>query len=187
MNSEFDSEHNPREKMKNCLRIIFDRVSIRRFLDRDIPEDALIEVLKAGNAAPSAGNLQARDFIVVRDTRTKKQIAHAALNQMFIADAPAVIVVCANYPRSMRVYGERGRLYAEQDATAAVENILIAATALGLGCVWVGAFYEDKISDLLKIPDYARPIAIIPIGYPAEIPEKRRRYPIEELIHREKW
>ncbi len=173
--------------MKECLKIIFDRVSIRRFKPDPIPEDVLLEILRAGNAAPSAGNLQARDFIVVTDEKTKFEIAKASLEQMFIAEAPVVIVVCANYPRSMRVYGERGRLYAEQDATAAVENILLAAHALGLGSVWVGAFHEPLISDILGIPDYARPIAILPIGYPAEQPEKRNRYPIEELIHWEKW
>jgi nitroreductase len=172
---------------RKCLEVIFNRVSIRKFEDKEISENDLIEVLRAGNAAPSAGNLQARDFVIVRDKKMKEEIAKAALNQMFIAQAPVVIVVCANYPRSMRVYGDRGRLYAEQDATAAVENILIAACTLGLGCVWVGAFHEEIVSHLLGIPDYARPIAIIPIGYPAEKPERRRRYPIEELIHWEKW
>jgi len=85
------------------------------------------------------------------------------------------------------VYRERGKLYAAQDATAAIENILLAACALGLGCVWVGAFHEGEVSRLLRIPEYARPMAIIPIGWPAESPERRKRYPIEELIHWEKW
>jgi nitroreductase len=173
--------------LRMCLDVIFKRVSIRRFQRKEVPEEYLIEILKAGNAAPSAGNLQARDFIVVKDQRMKERLAKASLNQMFIAEAPVVVVVCANYPRSMRVYGERGRLYAEQDATAAVENILLAACALGLGCVWVGAFRESEVSRLLQIPDYARPMAIIPIGWPAESPERRRRYPIEELIHLERW
>jgi nitroreductase len=173
--------------MRECLKIIFDRVSIRKFKPKSIPEEHLFEILRAGNAAPSAGNLQARDFIVVRDAAKKRLIAKAAVGQMFIAEAPVVVVVCANYPRSMRVYKDRGRLYAEQDATAAVENILLAAHALGFGAVWVGAFYESRISEILEIPEHARPIAIVPIGYPAEKPEKRSRYPIEELIHWEKW
>jgi nitroreductase len=106
---------------------------------------------------------------------------------MFIAEAPVVVVVCANYPRSMRVYGERGRLYAEQDATAAVQNMLLAAHALGLGSVWVGAFVEPEVSKILSLPDHVRPLAILPIGYPAESPRPRRRYPIEELTHHEGW
>ena len=173
--------------MKECLKIIFDRVSIRKFKNVEISDDILLKILKAGNAAPSAGNLQARDFIVVRDEKTKLKLAKASLKQMFIAQAPVVIVVCANYPRSMRVYGERGKLYAEQDATAAVENILLAVHALGLGAVWVGAFYESEVSEILNIPEYARPIAIVPIGYPAEKPEPRSRYPIEVITHWERW
>ena len=174
-------------ELKECLRLIYDRVSIRKYLPEDVPDELIVELLKAGNAAPSAGNLQARDFIVVRNPKTKKLIAEAALEQMFIATAPVVIVVCANYPRSMRIYGERGKLYAEQDATAAVENILLAAHALGLGAVWVGAFQEREISRILGIPEYARPIAIVPVGWPGERPGKRSRYPIEELTHWERW
>ncbi len=173
--------------MRECLDLLFSRVSIRKFKSDDIDDDTVKLLLEAANAAPSAGNLQARDFIVVRDAKMKLELAKASLRQMFIAEAPVVIVVCANYPRSMRVYGERGRLYAEQDATAAVENLLLAVTALGLGAVWVGAFDEERVSELLELPEYVRPIAIVPIGYPAEKPGRRSRYPIDMLTHYEKW
>ena len=172
---------------EKCLDAIFTRVSIRRFKSDPVPDDVIKLILKAGNSAPSAGNLQARDFIVVKDENTKLKLAKAALRQMFIAEAPVVIVVCANYPRSMRIYGERGKLYAEQDATAAIENILLAVHMLGLGAVWVGAFDETEVSNILEIPSHARPMAIIPIGYPAEKPERRPRYPIEYLTHWERW
>ncbi|MBO8180183.1 MAG: nitroreductase family protein [Archaeoglobus sp.] len=170
-----------------CLDLLFRRVSIRKFKPDDIDDDTLMKILEAGNAAPSAGNLQARDFVVVRNEQTKKKLAMAALKQMFIAEAPVVVVVCANYPRSMRVYGERGRLYAEQDATAAIENILLAVTALNLGAVWVGAFDEEQVSEILELPEHVRPMAIIPIGHPAENPAPRNRYPVSMLTHFEKW
>lgn len=173
--------------MNKELDLIFRRVSIRKFQQREIDEKTIRLILEAGNAAPSAGNLQARDFIVVRDPKIKLELAKASLKQMFISQAPVVVVVCANYPRSMRVYGERGKLYAEQDATAAVENILLAVTALNLGACWVGAFDEKEVSKILKLPEYVRPMAIIPIGYPAEQPAKRSRYPIEVLTHFEQW
>jgi nitroreductase len=169
------------------LDLIFRRVSIRKFLPKEIDEKTIRLILEAGNAAPSAGNLQARDFIVVRDQKIKNELAKASLRQMFIAQAPVVIVVCANYPRSMRVYGERGKLYAEQDATAAVQNILLAVTALNLGAVWVGAFDEQRVSEILALPPHVRPMAIVPVGYPAEQPSRRNRYPIEELTHYERW
>ncbi len=173
--------------MREKLDIIFRRVSIRKFENRDVDDEILNLILEAANAAPSAGNLQARDFIVVKSRETKERLAKAALKQMFIAEAPVVVVVCANYPRSMRVYGERGRLYAEQDATAAVENILLAVTALGLGAVWVGAFDEMEVAKILNLPEYVRPMAIIPLGYPGESPERRNRYPVSMLTHYESW
>ncbi len=173
--------------MRECIQLLFERVSIRKFRSDDIDDDTLKLILEAGNAAPSAGNLQARDFVVVRSEEKKLKLAKAALKQMFIAEAPVVVVVCANYPRSVRVYGQRGKLYAEQDATAAVENILLAVTALGLGAVWVGAFDEEEVAEILDLPEYVRPIAIIPIGYPAEKPGRRERYPIEFLTHYEGW
>ncbi len=173
--------------MREKLDLIFRRVSIRKFESRDVDDETLNLILEAANAAPSAGNLQARDFIVVRNTDTKKKLAKAALKQMFIAEAPVVIVVCANYPRSMRVYGERGKLYAEQDATAAIENLLLAVTALELGAVWVGAFDEVEVAEILNLPEYVRPMAIIPLGYPAESPGRRSRYPVSMLTHYESW
>ncbi|WP_290596123.1 MULTISPECIES: nitroreductase family protein [unclassified Archaeoglobus] len=173
--------------MKERLELIFKRVSIRRFTSDDIDDKTLQLILEAANAAPSAGNLQARDFVVVRDKERKIKLAKAALKQMFIAEAPVVVVVCANYPRSMRVYGERGKLYAEQDATAAVENILLAVTALDLGAVWVGAFDEREVSRILNLPEFVRPMAIVPIGHPAENPGRRSRYPVSMLTHYETW
>jgi len=173
--------------MKEKLDLIFKRVSIRKFKDDEVDDETLQLILEAANAAPSAGNLQARDFVVVRDRDRKIRLAKAALKQMFIAEAPVVVVVCANYPRSMRVYGERGKLYAEQDATAAIENILLAVTALNLGAVWVGAFDESEVAKILKLPEFVRPMAIIPIGHPAENPGRRSRYPISMLTHYEEW
>jgi len=81
---------------------------------------------------------------------------------------------------------ERGGLYAERDATAAIENMLVAATALNLGAWWAGAFDEDKASETLDLPEHVGPIAIIPIGYPAEQLARRSRHPMEELAHYER-
>ncbi len=171
----------------DCLTAIFTRKSIRRFKKDDIGEDVIKKLIEAGNAAPSAGNLQARDFIIVKDDETKLKLAVASFRQMFIAEAPVLIVVVANYPRSMRIYGERGRIYAEQDAAAAVQNILLSAHAMGLASVWVGAYDDEKVSEILNIPSYARPAAILPIGYPAEDPKPRKRYSIDEITHWERW
>ena len=163
------------------------RTSTRTFKSDPVEESTILEALKAANLAPSAGNLQARDFIVVRNVATKKALMEAALRQDFVRTAPAVIVCCANLDR-IGHYGDRGRhLYCIQDSAAAIENMLLFLTSKGIGSVWVGSFDEEKVRTLLGLPKEIRPVAIVPIGYPAENGARRRRLPMEELTHWEKW
>lgn len=166
---------------------IQDRRSIRRFGKKEVPREFIIELIELGHMAPSAGNLQARDFVVVEDQDTRRKLGRAALDQDFIAEAPVAVVVCANLERIAH-YGVRGvTLYCLQDAAAAVQNMLLAIHDKGLGCVWVGAFDEEEVSRILNLPNFIRPVAILPIGEPLSQPEARKRIPVEELIHYERW
>lgn len=167
------------------LETIKNRRCIRKFKSKDVEEEKINKILEAANWAPSAGNLQARDFILVRNSEIKEKIAEAALYQNFINEAPVVIVVCANEKKSSYKYGSRGsELYCIQDATISAQNIMLTAYSLGLGSCWVGAFDENRIREILNIPEYVRPVAIIPIGYPDEIP----RAPPRSLdLHEDKW
>ncbi|MGQ9582545.1 MAG: nitroreductase family protein [Thermoplasmatota archaeon] len=163
------------------------RRSIRVFKKGELPEGALEEAVRLGNSAPSAGNLQARDFVLVRERATRERLAEAALGQGFVAEAPAVIVVCAN-ARRIAPYGERGReLYMLQDAAAAIQNILLYLHSRGLGCCWVGAFDESAVSEVLGLPGDVRPVALLPVGAPGERPAKRRRLALSEILHYERW
>ncbi|MCL6560259.1 MAG: nitroreductase family protein [Firmicutes bacterium] len=100
-----------------------------------------------------------------------------------MAEAPVVVVVCAEPSRSAQYYGERGRhLYCLQDTAAATQNMLLAATAYGLGSCWVGAFDENQVRDCLGIPPERRPVALIPLGYAAAQLESRPgRRSLEEV------
>jgi nitroreductase len=168
----------------DVLEAIVSRRSIRAFKPDPVPEQLLDQIWEAARWAPSAGNQQAREFVLVTDIRVKRQLCEAALNQRFIEEAPVDIVVCAHEERSAQRYGERGReLYCLQDATAAVQNILLAAHALGLGACWVGAFNEQLVIYALTLPRNIRPIALIPIGYPAEQPFATSRFKLEDLIY----
>ena len=112
----------------------------------------------------------------------------AALDQTFIEEAPVVIVVCANEIRSGRGYGNRGAtLYCLQDTAAAIQNMLLTACDLGLGTCWVGAFHEEDARKILNIPRGVRPIAIIPVGHPAEKPEMRFKRALSEVVHYETY
>lgn len=171
----------------DCSEAIMERRSIRKYKDTNIESDILDEILNAARMAPSAGNLQARDFIVVSNKITKQKLSEAALDQSFIGQAPVVIVAAANIERSSRRYGPRGELYAIQDATAAVMNLLLAAHAHGLATCWVGAFDDHAVAQILGLPGQVRPIAIIPVGYPDEKPSAPSRMGLDKVIHKEMW
>ncbi len=163
------------------------RVSVRSFTEEDVPEKTVNEALRMAILAPSAGNLQSRDFIVVRNALSKKRLAKAAFGQAFVEEAPVVIVVCANLNR-IRNYGTRGaQLYCLQDSAAAVEHILLYVVSQGFGSCWVGAFDEREVSKVLSIPDNIRPIALLPIGRPMKEGFHTSRLDASELVHREKW
>jgi len=163
------------------------RTSTRVFIADPVDEKTVVEALRMANLAPSAGNLQARDMIVVRNDGVKRLLVEAAYGQEFIRIAPVVIVFCANMERIAH-YGERGtELYALQDVAAAIENMMLFLHGRGVGSVWVGAFDERKVAEALGTPEHARPVAMVPIGYPAERGVRRKRLAVDEVVHWEKW
>lgn len=150
---------------EKVIETILSRHSCREFTGGQIPEEHLKAMMECLRWAPSAGNLQPWFFYVVEREQTKDELARAAFGQEFIADAAVVFVVCVEPEASAVVYGERGRtLYSLQDAAAAVENLLLAATALGYGSCWIGAFNEEMARRALDTPRNRRPVAIVPVG-----------------------
>ncbi len=167
---------------------IITRRSIRNYLDIPVEWDKVGTILEAGRLAPSSGNIQDYNFIVVQDEEKRKAIAEASLRQHWMSKAPVYIVVCADLKKSERLYGVRGnRLYSIQNCAAAIENMLLTAHSLDLGACWVGAFDENVVSRVLNIPDYARPQAIITIGYSDENPKAPQRFPLTTVTFLEKY
>lgn len=159
------------------------RRSVRRYSGDPIPMEVLAELVSAAVLAPSAGNTQPWRFIVVRDRKLREGLVAAAYGQTFLAEAPAVIVVCADLDRARRAYRQRGEtLYCLQDTAAAIQNLLLAATAKGLGTCWVGAFDEGEVAELLGLPRELRPVALVPVGRPGEQPQARPRRPLTEVV-----
>ncbi|MBI2874752.1 MAG: nitroreductase family protein, partial [Firmicutes bacterium] len=127
------------ENVPGLIETIRRRRSVRELKSEGIPEEIIREIVDAGRHAPSAGNLQPWHFFVVVDPDKRRGLAVAALNELWIADAPAIVAVCAEIQRVEERYGERGRdLYVLQDTAAAVQNMLLAAEGLGVGACWVG-------------------------------------------------
>jgi len=164
--------------------VIRRRRSVRAFRKTPVQPEALQRILAAANAAPSAGNLQAYEIFVVTDDRTRSALARAAYDQFFLLGAPVVLVFCTHAARAMR-YGKRGEeLYTIQDASIACTFAMLAATALGLATVWVGAFDTDEVRSVIGAPLSTNPAVILPIGYAAEEPAFPGRRPLDELVHR---
>lgn len=160
------------------------RRSIRGFTDQRISDENITQLLEAAVEAPSGGNSQPWHFHVIRDKAIIQKIFDQSLRQKFILSADSMIVVSMDPERSAKNYGDRGRnLYCYQDTAAAVQNILLAATDLGLGSCWCGAFDEAKLSAVLSIPKNLRPVAIIPLGYIADKNGKKAdRRPLGDVV-----
>ena len=141
------------------------RRSVRAFKSDDVSPEVVDKLIDAAIQAPSAGNIQPWEFVIVRELEIKRSLVEAASGQSFIEEAPVVIVVCANENRSSQGYGTRGKtLYCLQDTASAIQNLLLYAYSIGLGTCWVGAFREEEARKALKIPSGIRPVAIIPVG-----------------------
>lgn len=160
------------------------RHSIRQYLDQPVEEEKLQCILQAANAAPSAGNRQAYEIYLVRREDLRRRLVEAAWNQEFIFQAPLLLVFCTNPQRNADRYGERGEmLYSLQDATIACTFAMLAATEQGLGTVWVGAFDEERVRQILDLLAGQRPIILLPVGYPAFKPRPRPRRELADLVH----
>lgn len=152
------------------LEIIKNRRSIRKFQKKEIPEEIIDKLIEALIWAPSAGNLQSRKFYFIFDQKLKDELVNVALSQNFIAHAPLVIVGCTDNQIGSR-YGERGEhLFSICDVAVSIQNMMLLAHEQGLGTCWVGAFKEKEVAKILNLPKNLKPIAIIPVGYPAEKP-----------------
>jgi nitroreductase len=168
----------------NFLDLIRARRSIRHYAPRAVEPEKLDAILAAANAAPSAGNLQAYEILVVRDAATRRDLVHAALGQEFLAQVPVVLAFLAHPDRSAAKYRQRGaQLYSVQDATIACAYAQLAATELGLSTVWVGAFEDEAVVRALGVKPEWRPIALLPVGYAAETPKATSRRALNELVH----
>ncbi len=171
----------------DVMEAIYGRRSIREYSTEDVPEEVVRKAIDCGIHAPSAGNLQPWEFVVVRTPEIRKRLYEACFSQSHVLQAPVLIVVCADLMRAA-YYGSRGmNLYAIQDTAAATQNILLALYSMGYATCWVGAFNEHLVREILNLPRDIRPVAIITVGKGREIPGERELRSLNDVIHREKF
>ncbi len=160
------------------------RKSVRSFLPREVGDGKVHRILKAGLSAPSSNNLQPWRFVVVKDAAKRKALAEASKEQNFLADAPVIIVACGIDTDRVMTCGQHAYTV---DVAIAVDHMTLAAANEGLGTCWIGAFYEDKAKKVVNVPDDARIVALLPLGYPAGDSPATPRKPYESLVAVDSW
>ena len=167
---------------RELIDTIFSRRSIRRYTREPVSEEDIRTILEAAMAAPSASNRKPWHFVVVSERETLNRLAEAHKYAKMLNEAPLCISVCGDQSVSERFW--------VQDCSAATENLLLAAAALGLGAVWCGVHpSQDRVKDVSEILGIEAPVVplnIIAIGHPAEEKEPRTQYD-EDRVHRERW
>ena len=175
---------------------IQNRRSIRSFTDQPVADELLHQILTAGTLAPSAGNMQAWEFLIIKDQAAKRKLVDTTdagrtarggvFTQEWIMQAPVVVVVCYDVKRMTGRYGSKGRnLMTIMDCMLCVENISLAAVNFGLGTCCVVGFNPDQLKMALPVPKEITPLLLLPLGYPLEQPEPSYRLPLKDLIRLE--
>lgn len=168
------------------LSFLFSRRSVREYEDREVPDERVSDLLAAAMAAPSACCKDPWEFVVVRSRDTLSALADGLPNGRMLAKAGVGIVVCGDLEKA-----HDGLLsYLLQDCSAAIQNILLAVHALGLGACWLGVHPRDEriahVTNVLGLPAHVLPVSAIAIGWPASLPGPRTRFR-PEAVHRDKW
>ncbi len=167
---------------EDLIQTIFARRSIREYTSEPVSEEDIQTLLQAAMAAPSASNRKPWQFIVVTERGTLDALAESHAHGKMLFGAPLSISVCGDLTEMERFW--------VQDCSAATENLLLAATALGLGAVWLGVYPRDErikaVRRVLAIPDYITPLNLVAIGHPAETKDPRTQYDLAR-VHRERW
>jgi len=161
------------------------RKSVRAYLDRPVEEEKLNLVLEAGRLAPSASNRQEWRFVIVREVEKRVHLAQVAGNQSFIAEAPVVIVACAETDGHLMPCGLSSYPI---DVAIALDHMTLAAVASGLGTCWIGDFDESKVKEILGIPEKIRVVELMPLGYPVDPSAiTKKRFPLNKTVKYEHW
>jgi nitroreductase len=169
----------------DVMNAIKTRKSVRAYLDRPVEDEKLNVVLEAARLAPSASNRQEWRFVVVREHETRKKLAAVAGGQAFVAEAPVLIVACAETDGHVMRCGQPCYPI---DVAIALDHMTLAAVELGLGSCWVGLFDEKKVKEILHIPDGIRVVELMPLGYPSDPAAiNKKRLPLDRIVKYEHW
>ena len=170
--------------MSSFMDLVKNRYSVRGYQDKPVEEPLLLKVLEAGRLAPSACNNQPLAIIIIRSNETKKKLA-AVYGRAWFVSAPVILALCCDGTQAWR--RQDGRSYGDVDVAIAMDHITLAAAEAGLGTCWVGNFNLEAARTALELPETVEPVVLTPLGYPATSPAPKKRKPLNDLVHWEKF
>lgn len=158
------------------------RRSVRKYKPELVPEDLVKKILEAAVWAPSGSNIQTWNFIVIKDKKVLDMVRK--ISPGYFGDAPLAILVCSDKERAYKLGGKLGRDYLTvADCAMAVQNMLLAAYASGLGTCVVKSFSSTAIKHILEIPEGIEPELLVIVGYPDQLPKLPSRRPLQEITY----
>ena len=160
------------------------RRSTRKYLSDPVQPDKLLRIIEAARLAPSSMNRQEWRFVVVTDPLLKSELVAAARGQHFVCEAPVVIAACATGTEYIMRCGQPAYVI---DVAIALTQMNLQAVEEGLGCCWIGSFYEDQVRRILRVPEEIRVVELMTLGYPAEQPSAKSRLAIDEIAFVDYW
>lgn len=163
----------------DTIETIINRRSVRKFQSKSVSDDDLKTIIEAGRQAPSAANRQPWHFVVVKDEDQRQKLAEACSGQTWLAHAAVIIAGVGKPAVNEKWY--------PVDVAIAMQNMILAATALGYGTCWIGAFEEERVKSVLGIPDDLAVVALTPVGVPDDQPEARPRQPLADFASLDRY
>ena len=168
-------------------KVLESRRSIRQYSKKNVSWHILSDILESATYSPSSGNQQNWRFIIIANEDKKKEIAVASLKQLWIQQAPVIVVVCADFSSIKKYYSSSYRELSLQNCAIASNNIMLRAASLGLGSCYVAIFDKNAISRILRLPDDIEPMMILTLGYSDETPEKKHIISLNNLTYFEEY
>lgn len=178
------------------IKAIEDRRSIRKYMNKPVEDEKLLQILESARLAPSGSNTQPWQIIVVKEQENREKVAKASYNQKWMVSAPVHLVcvadIKARLPKSKDLYIDEYSKEFEvkqmiRDTSIAIEHMVLTATDLGLGTCWIAWFEQKDFRPVLNIPEDKYVVAVLTLGYPDEAPNPRPRKSLEEIVHYEQW
>ena len=177
--------------------VVNKRRSIRSYKDKAVSDSQILELIELGHKAPTAGNIQPWEFIIVKNEENKRKITDTTfrgndfdgdLHQEWMMEAPVFIVFCANRERAYARYKEKAlKTLIYLDLSACIENVILGAVDMGLDTCYISGFKEEKLREVLNLPVSHEAVAVLTVGYAKEDGVSRPKLPINDLIYYEKF